>query len=80
MHPSRLRSLAKALSWRALGTLDTFLLGLLITGRFDFAGAIASTEVLTKTALYYLHERGWNLIQWGHEPGEPRALKLCERR
>lgn len=65
---TRTRSIAKALTWRALGTLDTFVLGYIITGHIGLAGAIASTEVLTKTALYYLHERGWSLIGWGHTP------------
>lgn len=64
----RLRSIVKALSWRFLGTLDTFLLGYLITGRVGLAGAIASTEVFTKTTLYYLHERGWSAVRWGRVP------------
>jgi hypothetical protein len=29
------------------------------------AGAVALTEILTKTALYYCHERLWILISWG---------------
>lgn len=65
MRDHRFRSIAKALTWRTLGTFDTFILGYLITGRVGIAGAIASVEVLTKTALYYLHERGWSLVRWG---------------
>ena len=68
MHDNQLRSIVKALSWRALGTLDTFMLGYLITGRVGLAGTIASTEVLTKTLLYYLHERGWSVVRWGRVP------------
>jgi len=59
------RSLAKAVSWRITGSLDTFLLSLLITGSFRFAGAIATTELITKIALYYGHERIWAVIPWG---------------
>lgn len=61
------RSFAKALSWRILGSLDTFLLSLLFTGNLKAAGAIATTEVLTKMVLYYFHERAWARIPWGVE-------------
>jgi len=63
-HP---RSLAKALSWRTLGSIDTFVLSFIITGNFVWAGSIASFEVITKMILYYLHERGWSHIKWGLE-------------
>ena len=33
------------------------------------AGAIASFEILTKTILYYFHERGWNKVKWGRKNG-----------
>jgi hypothetical protein len=29
------------------------------------AGSIAATEVVTKIAWYYLHERIWAVIPWG---------------
>ena len=61
-HP---RSLVKAISWRALGSLDTFLLGLLFTSSAKAAGAIAGTEIITKIGLYYLHERAWASSSWG---------------
>jgi len=59
------RSVAKAISWRATGSLDTFILAALITGSSTLAGGVALAEVLTKTVLYYLHERFWALIPWG---------------
>lgn len=59
------RSLVKAASWRALGSLDTFLLGWFFTGHAGVAGAIAGTEILTKILLYYVHERAWSSIPWG---------------
>jgi uncharacterized membrane protein len=53
------RSFIKAVSWRVTGSIDTFVISLLITGKFGLAGAIASVEVITKLVLYYLHdERG----------------------
>jgi sulfate adenylyltransferase large subunit len=59
------RSIVKAISWRATGSLDTFVLAAVITGSSTLAGGVALAEVLTKTALYYLHERVWALIRWG---------------
>ena len=44
MAEARKRSIAKALSWRATGTLDTFVLSWAITGLAASAAAIAATE------------------------------------
>jgi uncharacterized membrane protein len=62
---TRTRSATKAITWRVIGTLDTFLIAWLITKEPVVAGAIATLEVITKTVLYYFHERGWNLVKWG---------------
>jgi uncharacterized membrane protein len=59
------RSLFKAISWRITGTLDTFVISFIVTGRATIAGSIAATELLTKIALYYGHERVWAGIYWG---------------
>jgi uncharacterized membrane protein len=64
-HEAHSRSLVKAISWRALGSIDTFALSWFFTGSAGAAGAIASTEVVTKMILYYLHERAWAGIHWG---------------
>ncbi|MGA1071007.1 MAG: DUF2061 domain-containing protein [Ilumatobacteraceae bacterium] len=53
------------MTWRIVGTADTFLLSWLITKEPITASAIASLEVITKTFLYYFHERGWNRVKWG---------------
>jgi adenylylsulfate kinase len=57
------RSFLKAISWRLLGTIDTFVLSWIITGRVDLAAAIGGVELITKTALYYGHERVWTNIK-----------------
>ncbi len=62
---SHIRSIAKAISWRVTGTVDTFVLSFLITGSAKFAGSIAATEVITKIALFYGHERVWAAVRWG---------------
>ena len=65
MTATKSRSLAKAFTWRATGTTDTFVISWIITGKPSTAGLIAGVEILTKVTLYYFHERGWNLIKWG---------------
>ena len=64
MNDSALRSLAKAISWRVTGTIDTFLISWVITGQVLLASGIALTEIMTKIFLFWLHERVWNKIQW----------------
>lgn len=59
------RSIAKALSWRATGSIDTFVLTLIITGSGVWASSIAATEIFTKIVFYYFHERAWSLVRWG---------------
>lgn len=61
------RSLAKAISWRMTGTIDTFIVSWFITGTLSLATGIALTEIFTKVGLFWLHERIWNKIQWGRK-------------
>ena len=61
------RSVAKAVSWRATGSLDTFIVAIAITGSSKLAGGVALAEVVTKTGLYYLHERIWASVPWGKQ-------------
>ena len=60
-----IRSLAKAISWRITGSLDTLVISWFITGNVNTAMAIGFTEVVTKTLLYYMHERAWSGIRLG---------------
>ena len=65
------RSLIKSLTWRLLGSIDTFILSLIIINyssekySYDLALYIASFEIITKTILYYFHERIWNIFKIG---------------
>ncbi len=68
-----MRSLVKAVSWRLVGSLDTFILSLLVTGSAKYAVSIATAEALTKIALYYVHERVWRLVSWGRLEAPPIA-------
>ena len=67
---AHLRSLAKAVSWRVVGSLDTFIISLVVTGNPVWAGTIASVEAFTKIALYYLHEQLGARLPWGRGAGQ----------
>jgi uncharacterized membrane protein len=54
-----LKSIMKSVSWRIVGTIDTMIISYFITGKVTIAVSIGSVEVLTKTVLYYFHERLW---------------------
>lgn len=53
------RHLAKTISWRVIGTLDTMIISWAVTGSWEWGLAIGGIEVFTKMVLYYLHERAW---------------------
>ena len=53
------RHLAKTITWRLVGTLDTILLSWIISGDAIIGLKIGFVEVITKMVLYYLHERAW---------------------
>ena len=59
------RHLLKTFSWRAIGTLDTILLGLLITGNPLTGLKIGGAEVFSKMLLYFWHEKLWYKINFG---------------
>ena len=53
------RSLVKGISWRFVGTFDTFLISWFHTGNPLLGLKIGVSEFFTKIVLYYFHERIW---------------------
>ena len=78
-HASPSRSLVKTMTWRLIATTDTFLLTFLAASWFGtdmgisggeattLAATVATLEIGTKMALYYIHERSWARLDWGIE-------------
>ncbi|MEM7268300.1 MAG: DUF2061 domain-containing protein [Pseudomonadota bacterium] len=74
------RSVAKAVSWRLVGTIDTLILSFVMINyvlpalglnehadagdNLETASYIAIAEVVTKMILYFVHERGWAMVKW----------------
>lgn len=65
IHEKHYRSIIKAISWRFFGTLDTILFALLWTGDYAQAFSLGAVELVSKIALFWLHERIWLKIEWG---------------
>lgn len=59
MKVTQSRHIAKTITWRIVGTIDTIILSGIITGSWEVGLAIGGVEVFTKMLLYYLHERVW---------------------
>ena len=84
MKSSRFRSLAKAFTWRALGTSDTFIISLIIINIYSnefhwyLASYIALLEIITKSIFYYLHERLWNKFNWQRSNTESKLRSLIK--
>jgi uncharacterized membrane protein len=58
------RSLVKAITWRVVGSLDTFVISWVVTGKLKYAGIILGVETFTKIAIYYGHEQFWAWLPW----------------
>ena len=65
MSATKKRSGMKAITWRTIATLDTFLIAWFITGEVLIGLSIITIEVLTKFILYYFHERAWLKSKYG---------------
>ena len=53
------RHILKSISWRIIGTIDTFLLSFILTGSISFGLSISGVDFFSKLFLYYFHERIW---------------------
>ena len=78
---SKKRHIAKTITWRIIGTLDTFIIGKILLEYTDHveysteaAGFIAILELITKTILYYFHERAWFKLNWVNISNKARHI------
>ena len=71
------RSFTKAVTWRILGSIDTFVISYFITGRLVFAASIASVETFTKILLFYFHEQAWARVPFGRADKVKKAAPVA---
>ncbi len=62
---SKLRHAIKTVSWRIVGTIDTMMMGWIVSGNPMTGLKIGGLELVTKMGLYYLHERVWYRSNYG---------------
>ncbi len=62
---SRLRSILKAFTWRIIATATTMTVTYFVTGDMSTAGVVGVFDFFLKMLLYYLHERGWQMVPRG---------------
>lgn len=65
MDQSVKRHIAKTITWRIVGTIDTMLLGWIVSGDIKIGLSVGGLELLTKMGLYYVHERVWYKSNFG---------------
>jgi uncharacterized membrane protein len=61
------RSIVKAVSWRAGGTVVTFIVAWILVGKLDLAAKIGVLDTAIKVGAFYIHERLWNRINFGKQ-------------
>ena len=69
------RSLAKTISWRIVASSITVLIVFLFTGNVVVSAGVGSLELISKTVVYYIHERIWNMSNFGREIHTPEGKR-----
>lgn len=73
------RHIAKAISYRFIGTLQTMIIGYILTGNFIVASSMGLVELLIKPIVYFLHERVWyKWIKFGVVNVQDKKIKVKE--
>lgn len=73
---SHTRSVAKALSWRILGTVATTGLVFVFTRRLTVSLAVGGLEFVSKIGLFWFHERLWDRTRFGKVEIQPAVIWL----
>ena len=62
---SHYRSIVKAITWRAGGTIVTFGVAWILTGSIGFSAKMGLLDTMVKIGVFYFHERLWNRLNFG---------------
>ena len=68
------RSVAKAVSWRIMGTLATSIIVFAFTRRWALSLFVGVIEFVSKIGLFWLHERMWDRITFGKQEPKPSVV------
>ena len=59
------RTVSKSITWRALITVNNFVIPYITTGSWQAAVAFLTIATVMNIVIYYSHERVWNRLAWG---------------
>ena len=69
VHEEHKRSALKAISWRIIATSTGMSLVYFFTGRWELMAGFGIGDVVLKLLFYFLHERVWNMTEYGRSLG-----------
>lgn len=61
------RTISKSITWRAVITINNFMIPYIMTGSWKSAAAFLGIATILNIIVYYTHERVWNKISWGKQ-------------
>ena len=73
---SKVRLLAKAITWQVAGFFSMMLIRFLFTGSITASGGIAIAGSITGFVAYFAHELAWAKVAWGR--GSAPAATLLD--
>lgn len=73
---SHKRSIAKSVTWRVIAVAVTMLISYIWLGDWGSSIALSLIANAIKAVLYYLHERGWNRLDFGREKEVPEDYMI----
>ena len=79
MEESKLRSLAKGISWRVIATITTMILVFIFTKSIALSLSVGVFDIIAKLILYYGHERIWLRVPWGKEYSKPATFTHAKK-
>ena len=65
------RSIAKAVSYRILGSAVTGIIFYLLTGKGGLSLGAGALDMVVKIGAYFVHERIWDKIEYGRKAKAP---------
>ena len=74
MRETHARSIAKAVSYRIVGSATTALIVYVLTGKGSLSLGAGLMNVVLKIGAYFVHERVWNHIEFGR--GKPPDYEI----
>ena len=74
MRETHARSIAKAVSYRIVGSATTAGIVYVLTGKGSLSVGAGLMDVVLKIAAYFVHERVWNHIEFGR--GKPPDYEI----